>query len=84
MTLFQTFKFFHLLISLLALVLFLSNGRIVKAECGSDKPDDLDSECNKSQCGGSKEEVKGCYLPPEPGKKCPEEYPNEVDICCCI
>lgn len=53
------------------------------ADCG--KPDDnkdLDKQCNESICGGTVEEVKGCYLPPD-GSKCPEDYPNSKDICCC-
>ena len=52
------------------------------ADCGGEA-NDLDKECNKTQCGGTEEQVKGCYLPPEPGQNCPLNYPNHVDICCC-
>lgn len=55
------------------------------ANCSdSSQNADLDEQCNTGTCSGSKDEVKGCYLPPEPGLACPAEYPNKTgDICCC-
>lgn len=46
---------------------------------------DLDTQCNTTQCGGAADNVKGCYLPPEAGAACPENYPNQTSdgICCC-
>ena len=53
------------------------------ADCGDASSNDLDKECNTTQCAGTDEDVKGCYLPPEPGKVCPATYPKKADICCC-
>ena len=53
-----------------------------KSDCGDKSPNDIDKECNTTQCGGSESEIKGCYLPPDK-KNCPEDYPDHKDICCC-
>ena len=56
-----------------------------RSDCGDkDKePNAIDKECNTTQCGGTENEIKGCYLPPTQNK-CPEDYPNRInDICCC-
>ena len=71
--------FFCFLIGICLLV----NSKSSFADCNDAEPSILDNECNTTQCGGTEDEKKGCYLPPVPGSTCPSNYPNKVDICCC-
>ena len=53
-----------------------------RSDCGDKEPNEIDNQCNTTQCKGTETEIRGCYLPPDKNT-CPENYPNHKDICCC-
>ena len=64
------------------------------ADCGDDTRNDLDKQCNDSQCQGNEDKkvIKGCYYVPPDGvltdDKCKDKtnsaYPKvKGQICCC-
>ena len=79
-------KIFKKLFYLLFLIALAVSYSPSFANCGDASQNaDLDTQCNESQCHGTADDVKGCYLPPDAGANCPEESPNKTEdgICCC-